>query len=98
MQIGKVLGAVWATRKHPSLDGIKLCVIQPLDHHRQPRGAPLIAPDIMNQVGRGEIVFYVEGGDATRLAPGPRKPFDAAVVGIIDSFSTDKTEPANSGS
>lgn len=95
MQIAKVLGAVWATRKHHSLDGIKLCVIQPLDHRRQPRGKPLIATDINNQVGRGEIVFYVEGGDATRLVPGPRRPFDAAVVGIIDSLSTDKADPEN---
>ncbi|MFH1737671.1 MAG: EutN/CcmL family microcompartment protein [bacterium] len=95
MQIAKVLGAVWATRKHHSLDGIKLCVIQPLDHHRKPRGSPLIAPDITNQVGRGETVFFVEGGDATRLMPGPRLPFDAAVVGIIDSLSTDKTNPTD---
>ncbi len=91
MNIGKVIGSLWATRKHHSLDGIKLCVIQPLDHYRQPRGEPLIATDIMNQVGLGEIVFYVEGGDATRLVPGPRRPFDAAVVGIIDSLSTDRT-------
>ncbi len=89
MQMAKVIGSVWATRRHSSLGGVKLCIIQPVDHERKPQGAPLIAPDITNQVGRGEFVFFVDGGDATRLAPGPRLPYDAAVVGIIDSLSTD---------
>ena len=93
MNIARVLGSVWATQKHHSLDGVKLCVVQPLDHNRKPFGKPLVAPDITNQVGRDEIVFLVEGGDATRLLPGPRLPYDAAVVGIIDSLSTDLSEP-----
>lgn len=89
MNIATVIGSLWATQKESSIEGMKMCVIQPLDQNRKPFGGPLIAIDPDNQCGRGEIVFYVESGDAADLYPNVSIPSDATIMGIVDSLSTD---------
>ncbi|NUP88590.1 MAG: EutN/CcmL family microcompartment protein [Candidatus Sumerlaeia bacterium] len=86
MDLARVIGAVTATRKEPSLTGLKLCVIQPLDADLQPVREPLIATDATGKRGDGELVYFVESGDAvpTGLGADPNLPVDAAVVGIVD--------------
>ncbi len=90
MNLATVIGSLWATRKHASMDGMKFCVIQPLDQERNPTGSPLIAVDPDNQCGRGETVFYVDSGDAATIWENHEMPSDATIVGIVDSLSTDQ--------
>jgi ethanolamine utilization protein EutN len=87
MDMARVIGNVVATQKDPSLEGYKICILQPMDEHRQDFGEPLIAIDVTNQAGLGETVFFVTGGDAIQLEEGKIMPSDAAVAGIIDSWS-----------
>lgn len=89
MFLAKVIGSTWATQKDPSMEGMSLLVIQPLDQNRQPIGKALIAVDPDNQAGKGETVFYVESGDASQVRVGHTMPSDATIVGIVDSLSTD---------
>ncbi|MGC9326146.1 MAG: EutN/CcmL family microcompartment protein [Candidatus Hinthialibacter sp.] len=89
MNLAKVIGSLWATQKHHSFNGMKFCFIQPLNEYRQPAGKPLIAIDPDNRCGRGETVYYVEGGDAATVKPNHSMPSDATIVGIVDSLSTD---------
>ncbi|HQH73007.1 MAG TPA: EutN/CcmL family microcompartment protein [bacterium] len=89
MNIATVIGSLWATQKHHSFNGMKFCVIQPLDQNRRPVGSPIIAVDPDNRCGRGETVFYVDGGDAATVKENHSMPSDATIVGIIDSMSTD---------
>ena len=85
MHIGKVIGRVVATVKHPSLEGIKLLMVQPVDHERKPKGEPLVAVDTV-QAGIGETVSYVVGREATLTLPEPFSPVDAGIVGIVDEI------------
>ncbi len=93
MDLARVIGSITATRKEPALVGFKLCVIQPLDADLQPVREPLVATDATGQRGDGELVYFVEGGDAmlTGLGEDPHVPVDAAVVGIVDDV--DHREP-----
>ena len=85
MDIARVIGTIVATQKDPSLVGVKLSVIQPLDQELNPRGSPLIAADSMARHGTGEIIYFVASGDAVPTGPEGRKmPVDAAIVGIVD--------------
>ena len=38
MELARVIGTVVATRKHAALDGVRLLLIQPLDHEGQKQG------------------------------------------------------------
>lgn len=89
MNLALVIGSLWATQKTPSTNGMKFCVVQPLDQMRKPVGKPLIAIDPDNRCGRGETVYYVESGDAAQIMKNHSMPSDATIVGIVDSLSTD---------
>jgi ethanolamine utilization protein EutN len=87
MDIARIIGHVVATTKIPTLEGVSILVIQPLDERMQDAGKPLIATDATGKRGPGEIVYYVASGDAvfTGLA-GDDLPVDAAIMGIVDSI------------
>jgi len=89
MNLATVIGSLWATRKDPGTNGMKFCVVQPIDQNRAPFGTPIIAIDPNNQCGRGETVYYVESGDAATIMQGHSMPSDATIVGIVDSMSND---------
>jgi ethanolamine utilization protein EutN len=87
MELGKVIGTVVATRKHHSLAGTRLCVIQPIDENLQEVDVPIVAVDTESKAGYGEIIFTVTGGDAAVVSERGPMPVDAAIVGIVHSLS-----------
>lgn len=90
MQIGRVIGTVVATEKHPKLEGAKLMLVQPLTLENAPRGVPLLAVDGVG-AGVGERVLVVLEGRAAGEALGRRAaPVDAAIIGIVDQLSLDE--------
>jgi ethanolamine utilization protein EutN len=89
MFIGEVIGTLVATEKDPSLAGIKLMIVQPLDEHGKPAGDPVVATDSIG-VGVGELGFCVLGREATLALPDPFAPVDAGIVGIVDRYDVVK--------
>jgi len=85
--LAKVVGTVVATRKDEGLRGTKLLVIQPLRPDRSPAGKPLVAVDSVG-AGTGEDVFYVRGREASFPFLPAEVPADAAIIGIVDHWST----------
>ena len=83
MYLGRVIGTVVATRKNEDLKGIKLLVVQPLDHRQEAAGEPFVAVDTA-QSGPGEVVFWVGAREAPKALPSGYAPVDAAIVGIVD--------------
>jgi ethanolamine utilization protein EutN len=90
MDFGRIIGSVVATVKDPSLKGIRLAVVQPLDELGAEVDRPLVAVDTAGQAAIGEHVFYVTGADAMMVSAEPRPllPVDAAVVGILHDVHT----------
>jgi ethanolamine utilization protein EutN len=89
MFLGRVVGEVWATRKSPDLEGLRLLVVQPLDDRRDP-SAPMVTPVIAaDPLGaEHDQRVLVAFGKAARVACGGDADlaFEAAVVGIVDDF------------
>ena len=84
MLIGKVIGEVVATRKHPSHEGQKILCVQILELDGSERGNPLLALDAVD-AGIGDQVLITTDGWAAMTAVGrPLSPIDMAVVGVID--------------
>lgn len=90
MQIAKVIGNIWATRKEATLTGMKLLIVQPIDilQDDEPIGTPIVAADMIG-AGMGETVIIITGSTA-RVATGTAEAsVDATVVGIVDDKEFD---------
>ncbi len=83
MFLGHVIGKVVATRKDPSLTGIRLLVVQPVDHERKEVGDPLVAADVIS-AGQGETVYWISAREAPNALSEGYGPVDATIVGIAD--------------
>ncbi len=83
MFVGEVIGTLVASQKDPSLEGIKLMLVQPLDQHGKPMGQPMVATDMIG-IGVGERGFCVLGREAANSLPDTFAPVDAGIIGIVD--------------
>jgi ethanolamine utilization protein EutN len=84
MYLGRVVGRVWSTVKHPHLVGQRLLVVQPLSPELENRGKCLICTDCVG-AGTGELVYWVRGKEASFPFLPQEPPVDTTVVGIVDS-------------
>ncbi|MDP3276014.1 MAG: EutN/CcmL family microcompartment protein [Deltaproteobacteria bacterium] len=88
MQIARVTGTVVATRKEPTLDGLKFLVVRPCDASGTVTGAPLVAADAVG-AGVGELVLIAAGSSARQTEATRDRPVDTVVMAIIDLLDQD---------
>jgi microcompartment protein CcmK/EutM len=85
MKMGRIVGSVVATRKDPSLVGVKFLVVENLSPGLEPEGGYVVAVDTVG-AGASEVVLYASGSSA-RQTPGTKdRPVDAVIMAIVDSF------------
>ncbi len=85
MILGRVLGEVVATQKHPSHQGRKLLVVQPVNPDDSVRGESVLAIDAVD-AGVGDRVLVVQEGFAAMSAAGRvNAPIDMTIVGVVDA-------------
>jgi ethanolamine utilization protein EutN len=83
MKLGKVIGTVVATQKDPSLDGVRLLLLQPLDEQQREKGEPLVACDAV-QSNVGDVVLFEGGREAAMALEEPFNPSDATILAVVD--------------
>jgi microcompartment protein CcmK/EutM len=84
MVLGKVIGTLVASRKEPSLEGLKLLVVRACDVDGKPNGSTVIAVDAVG-AGIGEVVLYCSGSSARQTQATQNKPVDATIMAIVDA-------------
>ena len=87
MIICRVIGHVWATKKEPRLESLKLMVVR--EEMGRNAGKVYVAADCVG-AGIGEQVLVVEGSTAQRAYGSGEVPTDKTIVGIIDSVEIDE--------
>jgi ethanolamine utilization protein EutN len=84
MQLGRVIGHATSTIKHPSLQGWRLVIVQPVNVQREPEADPIVAVDKLGS-GLGHLVVLNTDGKAAREVVGDEKtPVRFWVSGIVD--------------
>jgi microcompartment protein CcmK/EutM len=88
--LGRVLGPVVSTVKHPAYAGLKLLVVQPVDEQGRAEGRSLLAVDRITSAGEGDTVLVLKEGTGIRQLFGvPRTgklPIQACIVGVVDAL------------
>ncbi len=83
MNLAKVIGTIWATKKDQNMEGLKMQLIQPITTENKNTGEILIAVDTVG-AGSGEIVYYVTAYEAVIPLQNQPALVDASIVGIVD--------------
>lgn len=88
MILGRVIGTLVASRKEPTLDGLKLLVVRSCDVDGKATGAVAIAADAVG-AGLGEVVLYCAGSSARQTQVTQNRPVDATIMAIVDEVAID---------
>jgi microcompartment protein CcmK/EutM len=84
MLIARVVGELVATQKHPSHEGRKLLLVQPLNLDGTDRGDAIVAMDAVDAGIGDRVLIATEGFSAMTSVGRPNSPIDTAVIGFID--------------
>ena len=88
MQLGKVVGTIWATRKDEKLTGLKLLIVRHVELDYTLKSSYVVAVDSVG-AGAGEIVLVTSGSSARQSELTDGKPVDAVISAIVDKLSVD---------
>lgn len=88
MKLGRIVGTVVSTRKDPSLESLKLLVVENLTTGLEKEGGYVIAVDSVG-AGVGEVILYATGSSARQTAVTKDRPVDAVIMAIVDSFDVE---------
>ena len=84
MQLARVEGNVVATRKHPSLEGWRLLICQPIGTNGQTEGTPIIAIDAHGAGMHQQVIISSDGLSARKAVGVDKSPVRWLVTGIVD--------------
>ncbi|NNF04601.1 MAG: EutN/CcmL family microcompartment protein [Rhodothermales bacterium] len=82
MNLGRVTGKIWATRKVDSFTGRRLLIVQPMNFRGRDVGTTEVMLDTVD-AGEGDTVIYVSSSEASIPFPEPT-PAAATIVGVVD--------------
>lgn len=88
MQLARITGTVVATRKEPTLEGLRLMLVRPLDENGKETGSTLVAADAVG-AGPGEVVLIASGSSARQTVQTDKRPVDTVIMAIVDSWHVD---------
>jgi microcompartment protein CcmK/EutM len=88
MKLGRIVGTVVSTRKDPSLDSLKLLIVENLTTELAREGGYVVAIDSVG-AGLGEVILYATGSSARLTAVTKDRPVDAVIMAIVDSFDVE---------
>ena len=84
MLLARVEGNLVATRKHPSLEGWRLLICQPIDSLGQAEGVPQAAIDPYGAAMHQQVLISSDGMAARKTVGDEKSPVRWMIVGIVD--------------
>jgi ethanolamine utilization protein EutN len=84
MFLARVEGNVTATRKHPSFEGWRLLICQPIGLAGDPEGPPQVAIDSYGAGIHQRVIISSDGAAARKAVRDNNSPVRWLVIGIVD--------------
>ncbi|MFN0067239.1 MAG: EutN/CcmL family microcompartment protein [Limisphaerales bacterium] len=91
MLLARVEGNLTATRKHPSFDGWRLVVCQPISRDGAPEGTPQVAIDALGAGMHQRVVISSDGAAARKAVDDERSPARWIIIGLVDEVAPGTT-------
>lgn len=84
MLLARVEGNVVSTRKHPSFEGWRLVICQPINLAGDAEGAPQVAIDAHGAGMHQQVILSSDGAAARKAVNDPKSPARWMIIGIVD--------------
>jgi ethanolamine utilization protein EutN len=84
MQLATIVGHATATVKHPSMNGWKLLIAQPLALDEKADGEPVLAIDTLGAGLDSRVLLSSDGSGVQQLMKNKNTPVRWFVMGICD--------------
>lgn len=81
MRRAKVIGKLWVSKAHPSLNGYKIMIL--CEEQSDGKKDYFLAVDTVD-AGEGDEVLTVSGSASHRSATTEKSPSDTSIIAIID--------------
>ncbi len=91
MFLGRVVGTLVSTQKEASLNGLKFLVVRRLSVANEDERGYVVAADAVG-AGLGEVVMVATGSSARQTVMTDKRPCDAVIMAIVDSWEVDGRE------
>ena len=91
MFLGRVVGTLVSTQKEASLNGLKFLVVRRLSVANEDERGYVVAADAVG-AGLGEVVMVATGSSARQTVMTDKRPCDAVIMAIVDSWEVDGQE------
>ena len=87
MLLARVEGNLTATRKHPSFEGWRLLICQPINDRGIAEGVPQVAIDAHGAALHQRVILSSDGMAARKAVGDERSPVRWMIVGIVDEVA-----------
>jgi ethanolamine utilization protein EutN len=87
MLLARVEGNLTATRKHPSFEGWRLVICQPISQNGAAEGVPQVAIDAQGAALHQRVVISSDGLAARKAVGDDKSPVRWMIIGIVDECS-----------
>ncbi len=84
MFLARVEGNMVATRKHPSFEGWRFVICQPINGAGEPEGVPQIAIDAHGAGMHQRVIISSDGAAARKAVKDDKSPVRWMIIGIVD--------------
>jgi microcompartment protein CcmK/EutM len=86
MQLARVEGNLTATRKHPSFQGWRLVICQPVNAAGAAEGVPVVAIDAHGAALHQRVIVSSDGAAARNAVQDQKSPVRMMIVAIVDEL------------
>jgi ethanolamine utilization protein EutN len=84
MFLARVEGNLTATRKHPSFEGWRLIICQPINERGEAEGVPQVAIDAQGAALHQRVIISSDGMAARKAVGDDKSPARWMIIGIVD--------------
>jgi ethanolamine utilization protein EutN len=97
MLLARVEGNLTATRKHPSLNGWRLLICQPVSQTGVPEGSLVVAIDSLGAALHQAVIVSTDGAAARQAVKDAKSPVRMMIIGMVDEISAGTEIAVNRG-
>jgi len=84
MRLARIRGYVTSTVKHPSFNGCRLLIAQPVDDKDKPEGDPQVVIDELGAALHQKVILCSDGSYARGYLDDSKSPARYWVLGLVD--------------